>query len=357
MAGTRIDNKKVNFTEEQSSFLWDPEKTAGTAGVRKYAAALLISDGHLNSGRSPLDMSWSRNLPIYPLLPLAAREHRSLTIQNASYHWKDTQQDLLTLQLDIQQAGLTGQTARFVVVNKFEQELANRQFVFTSALVRQTIDLVIAQDEQLTIFLELPAGEYKAKTSLFVAKQRPLKQVLIISERVNALQKMLVTLLPDSLYRRVEIIGTLSGKTGLQSLPDKAARYDLVILNQPGKAVAEGGLRELVKRQLAEMVPLILFNDGSERLSPGWAQLLSLQTVPGGQPGTEQVVRWATDARNHPWYLSLLGTGLQPAALLNFPPLATGDFVWQHAGKVLIKSGRDAQSYPVLILNNQTLYI
>jgi len=353
--GRRIQLNELAFDQELSPFRWSPVVESSEITGSVYAAVMLISDGQVNRGRSPLDLAWTKQIPIYPIMPLPPEENHQLKLLDTDYSWDQENDNTLTAEVAIQQSGLAGKLAKLELRDEDGSVLVSRKLTLGAGFSRPsfTTRLTGKMPRKLEWVLTLVGGELQTTRSLTITREAKLKNLLLVSERVNALQRTLLTLLPDSIFKIYKVQGTGLISEAIDVPLELPQQFDLIMLNQPGKQVANEGVLEIVKAHLDSNAPLILFNDATTPLDDRWSALLHTRQLTGAAAAGEYGVRWGSASQDHPLYLSLLGQGLAPTALLNFPPILLGTQRLEHAGQALLVAGYAAVEYPVLTLANQ----
>ncbi len=353
MDGETLESGLQNFSEDMSIFSWTPSLGAPDDQTEVYAAALVISDGQLNGGRSPLDLPWSRNLPIYPLFPLKPHSNAQMKILELVYEAGVNPEDGAALQVKIQQYGLVGETLDVTITNTVGQILGDKSYrlehIFSEVNLR--IPALGDGSHKLNVTIALENGDLRSEKQLEIELEKPRKQVLLLTERVNELHKLLLLHLPDSLFQIHSVIGTASEQKISSRIAEIPSDLDLIILNQPGGRVFSDRIKAIISSELKSACPVIVFQDGSHLMDSRWLELLSLREMPHNDSG-ELTVRWSSSAKDHPLYLGLLGLGFSPADMLKYPPVYRGSTELLHSGIELLVAGIGEHETASLVLGD-----
>ncbi len=344
MDGRPLDPGSLDFIEDMSVFSWSPVLGAQDPDQDIYQAAIIISDGQLNGGRSPLDLTWTKALPLYPIFPLGTRANALLKLFDPGYTLDETQPDIIQIQAKIQHEGLIGKQASITIRDEFKVVIGDQQFRLNNVFTDLSIPIRLSGSgvHQLSVVLGLADGDLQTEKSLRVDQGSSQKRVLLVSERVNALHKFLLLNLPDSSFQVHSLIGTelaQAAERGISNIPED---YDLIILNRPGDQAYSEQLSHLIKAEIKYDCPVIIFQDNSDLLDEQWLDMAGLQR----QAPIASYVRtpyWSESAQSHPFYLGLLGLGYNPADMLNYSPLSLGGLRLDRSGVELLITGRGEQ--------------
>ncbi len=351
MDGNAIESYEFEFDGDISILSWEPgTENSNSEGV-DYSSVILISDGHINGGRSPLDESWTATLPIYPFMPLAPKSNQSLKMLRSGYEYSKSSRESILVDLEIQQSGLMGRLAIVQIGTENNPVLIERKLPLRSSITPLEIPLSIVELDRnkLKLSVSLENGELMSESYLNVESEDPKKSVLIVSERVNQLHKFLIRSFSDSLFQVHTRLGTTDEKhrTSLDTLIGKV---DLTILNSPGSKVFTPDLMNVMRDQRNDNLPVILFQGAGEPLDALLSETLNLRITDNLNSPEEVTAYWAEDALDHPFYLGLLGREYKPVELTRFAPLKRGPGISCLHGAEMLASGSPGTRQPVMTL-------
>jgi len=340
MEGDEVQQGSLNFDEGMSIFGWNPALGDRELTKNLYSSVILISDGQLNGGRSPLDSPWTSVIPIYPLYPLLPKSSVELKILESTYQVSDSISGQIEIRIKLQQEGLVGKTANIQIRTAFDQLIGEVSVrlnqVFTDVSLRIKLPLLESQTLKIDTFIE--GGEFNSTKYLNIEIQDPVKKVLIVSGRVNELHKFLMLSLADSLFKRDVVLGTTPKReNSFQTLTTQ--KYDLIILNEPGSTVLYDRLATTIQENIKSNCPVILFNSGLEPLDSRWMKLLDTQQQSTQYPSMDETAYWNQVASDHPFYIGLLGKGFAPDKILEYPPIRPAKYSQTFTGHALIGIG------------------
>ena len=355
MDGERLEPGDLNFSAESSIFSWTPDLGRGNIQANVYQAALIISDGQLNGGRSPIDLAWTKDIPLYPILPLEMYSNTQLKLLDPTYRIDKSSENTAQIMVKIHNKGLGGKLATVTVQNEFDEILGEQNCRLGSFATELSIPVRFAGSgsHDLGVTLKLKDGNLQTEKLMTVELDSSSKTVLLISERINALHKFLLLNLPDSLFQVHTAIGTVKGQELVSdptALPDD---FDLIILNQLGGRIYDAKLKDIINSELKEACPLIIFNDSSDPLDEQWLKLMGLQQYQIPISTSAGTPFWSGSAKGHPLYLGLLGLGYSPTDMLKYPPITRGSMGLESPGSDLLVMGRSEQQSPVFSLSDQ----
>ena len=358
MDGGVMNSDEIRLDGTISSFDWQP------SDIHEVQAVLLLTDGHLNRGRSPVDMGWTSRLPIFPVHPLDPRTHRSLQIEQMDYREAKRVGEPIEVILRLHQQGLIGQVARIAIRDESE-EILSRQTVRLDQMFSQvTLDVPLSYEGSQTIRVTaaLDDGSLLSEKRLLVEYGDQRKAVLLLSETLDLMHKFVLLSLPDSLY---SVSTTIAEGTTEGTGTNEADSYDLIILNNPGRSSFGKLGTTIEKAVIHEDTPLIIFYPGREPLSAEWADLLGLRQSRVKWEG-ELPVSWDHASEAHPLFLGLLGAGFSAEQLHELPPILHHEHMISRAGAASLISTRPgmlsesviqvASEPPLLIFNGENFW-
>lgn len=353
MNGDALELESLEFSKDLSVFSWSPSQRKSPGEEAVYSAAFVISDGHINGGRSPLDTPWSMSLPIYPVLPLEPRSNAVLKIIDLTYTLEEQAVDEVQVKVKTLQEGLVGKTATLVVWSETDQVLGEQTIRLNQKFTDISLPIRVFGDGTHTFKVSLTSenGRLKSEEQLDIQLDKTLKNVLLVSNGVDELHKFLLLNLPDSLYRIYPVLGTNS-KQDDAYLNLSENDLDLIILNQPGIHVSSEPIIDLVRAGMEASCPVILFHDGIELLESDWSELMGIQQQKNNIPPGEYTAYWSHTAKDHPMYLGLLGREFSPDEMIKYPPIQHGEIELLYPGAILLVLGGGQKQVPALILND-----
>lgn len=352
MSGAGLSNVDPNFDDDLSVFGWDPLDGNVVDGGELYKASFLISDGHLNGGRSPLDMNWSKSLPVNIIYPLKPRSETSLEVVDLQQIIQDSPSDEQSIIAKIRQEGLLERTAKLQVLTISDQLLDEESFMLQQGYQDINIPIpVIRNDEmQVKVRLLLMDGSFMSERVFTLRDKKENPVVLLVSERINELHSFLVQNIPDSTFQLHVIHGT-RGIQAQQSPVEFPKEIDLLVFNNPGEEVLAELNRSMVDVEALLTVPAVLFWENAQKVSPAWSEFFEINNIVSVTTEEPQVVHWSEQAREHAFYLGLLGQGFRSDELLEFAPVKiTSQTILARGAFPLITSGFGSKAHTVLSL-------
>jgi len=350
--GTYLGELPKRFEKSQTNFSWAPG-TRRSPGSKEseYSAAVLLSDGHINGGRSPLDQPWAEQLPVYPILALAPKSNLSIQVLDTYLATDVETRAGSSIVMKIKQSGLTGRRLEL----KMESD-QDRGVILTNTVLKSELDDVIFplaytsdKDELLRFSISVEGSDLTTTAMLKLTSKKPRSNVLLISDQVNTLHKFLMLNFPDSLYNVFVDVATL----GLELDPEIVATdIDLVVLNQLSSKYQNDQMLGIVKAAVKRATPTIVFLDGSTQLPKVWADLVDIEQTPGTQGAHASFLQWSQDALDHPFFLGILGLGRKSTEILNFPPIKASSFMVNTPGDPILNLGVGANRQLGLSLSN-----
>ena len=207
LRGASIDADELAFTESSSTFDWQAQQ--GAAAQEPFQAVFVISDGHLNQGRSPLDLPWSRSVPIYPILPLPPGSFKSLTFEELHHEPVTRGAEQTPIIARIRQNGLIGQTVTMTIANAQGETIASGSWRMDQVISELRLPVALQQDRShsLQVALSLSDGSLRSERSLLIDHGDKRKKVLLASEALDLTHKFLLQHLPDSLFLTSVLLG------------------------------------------------------------------------------------------------------------------------------------------------------
>ena len=100
------------------------------------------------------------------------------------------------------------------------------------------------------------------------------------------------------------------------------------------------------------MLPTILFYDGSEKLPLKWNEWLEAKGYDTNQIQGPQTSFWSEIAREHAFYLGLMGRGYIPGNLMDYAPLEVHPYGIDTSGEVILMTGFGTSANPVLRISD-----
>ncbi|MCF7807585.1 MAG: hypothetical protein K9N38_03570 [Candidatus Marinimicrobia bacterium] len=348
MDGALISRDDIGFDQEYTAFEWSPELEEEEKN--KYQAVMIFSDGHLNQGRSPLDMSWTSSLPIFPVLPGKPRTNQSLTLVDLDYTLPSAERDPLLLNLRLQQDGLIGDELQIVVKDDQGEVLAKKNIQVDQMMLGLALPVMLQLDNRQALTVEVLAGTagIRLQKSLVVKPENHLAKILLASERPDLQYKFLVQSIPDSLFTlRTYLAGTTESQ-GASALEEPA--FDLLILNEPGSKMLARFRQGVFTTHLEENKPLIVFWSGADEMDREWQELLKVKQAAIEWQG-EFPAGWELEALDHPLYLGSKGAGFEPVKVERFPPVMRNKFMIYDSGPPLLNVNSGELTGSVLALS------
>ena len=355
MAGERLSDLDSEYDDELSFFGWNPLEFNDVDGGELYEAAFLISDGHLNGGRSPLDMSWSKSLSVNIIYPLQPKSQASLEVFDLQQFIRESTSTEQALIAKIRQEGLLERTAKLQVLTLSDQLVEESSFLLERGYHDVRIPIPVMHDNamQVKVRLSLMDGSLMSERVFTLTGKKEAPIVLLVSERINELHRFLMQNLPDSLFQLHVVQGTRNLKAN-DHLVEIPTQIDLLVLNNPGEEVLRELNRSVINLEALHTVPSILFWEDAQKVSPVWSDLLGITNFTRESSEDPQMVHWSEQAGEHAFYLGLLGQGFKSNELLNFAPVnVAGQVPFAEGSAALIMSGFGSKTHPVLSLRQQ----
>ena len=352
MGGQQNRSNKFTFTEQSSAFMWSPLTINSSESKDIYSAVFLFSDGHLNGGRSPLDMAWSKSLGVNVVYPLKPKSNTSLKLIDVNYLVDEGNNGEILIKGKLQQEGFGGRRATVQILTESDQLLSekiiplNQGFQDLKLLLAKTNDDVTLV--KIKVFLE--GGEFLTEQMLEIIQTKPRKNVLILSERIDRLHKFLVQSFSDSTFKVHSVLGTYREREQTQTIPKK---LDLIILNHPGEQVLATIFRTPFDIDKYSTIPSVLFYNGVEKLHPKWIEWLGVEGFNVNNDRGSQISYWSEISREHAFYLGLLGQGYIPGDLKNYAPIDVQPYSLNTEGDHILMVGLGSSATPLLSISNQ----
>lgn len=353
LGGEPVQEGSIDFLENMSVFDWTPKLGDREAIKNLYNAVILISDGQLNGGRSPLDIPWTSVIPIYPIYPLVPISNTELKILESTYAVSEPTSNQIEVKISLQQEGLIGKTANIQIWTELDQLIGQSSLrlnqVFVEASVSVNLQTIESQTLKIVTFLE--NGDFHSENYLKIDFQDRIKRVLIVSERVNELHKFLKLSLADSLFQKDVVLGTaLKPSDSFKLLSDE--KFDLIVLNEAGPGVLTDQLGSIIATNRDVNCPIILFNTGLEPMNREWLKLLGIQESHKELVSGDASAYWNQAATDHAFYLGLMGQGFAPEKILEYPPLRAASYSHSADGAELMGTGVGKQYSTAMILGD-----
>lgn len=354
MGGQEIGSNNFTFADKSSVFSWNPLIGAKSEKDDIYSAVFLFSDGHLNGGRSPLDMPWSKSLGVNVIYPLKPQSNASLKLIDVNYFVGEGSDAEITVLGKVWQEGLYGRRATLQVLTERDQLLGEKVVQLNESFQNAKLFLGKMNNDitvvKIKVFLD--DGDFLTEQLLEIIQLKTKKNVLVISERINTLHKFLVQSFSDSTFKLHIIQGTHR-----ESKQDQAINLpkdlDLIILNHPGQQAFVAASQSVADFDDYSTIPSILFYDGVEKLSPEWMEWLGVKEFNTNSLSGPQTSYWSDISREHPFYLGLLGLGYAPEDLTSYAPIEFPHFSIKTGGDQLMMAGLGNLAVPVLVLNDR----
>ncbi len=352
MEGQEIAPQNFIFDKNSSAFEWNPLMVNEQDEGDIYSAVFLLSDGHLNGGRSPLDLEWSKSLAVNVVYPLKPKSNRFLKLIDLSYAVSEENNDEILIQGKLHQEGLLGKQAGVQVLTELDQLLGEKNFQLNQSFQDIRLPIHILNDGKVKVKWFLKDGKFLTEQFLDIKIVKAKQKILIVSERVNELHKFLVQSFSDSSYQVHTIQGTK--RVGVSTHGDNIPHdLDLVVLNSPGEQVLEEFSQFTFDLKSLSKTPTILFYDGNERLHSKWIEILGIRGVQANKSASPQTSFWSETSKGHAVYLGLLGRGYVPGDMMNYAPIFGPSFNLQTREVDLLISGLGATVESVLSLSDQ----
>ncbi len=354
MSGQAIDHDKITFDNSSSVFDWNPTTINGSDDGDIYSSVFLFTDGHLNGGRSPLDLEWSKSLEVNIIYPLQPKSNALLKLVHATYSTDDLNSGEIQINGSIHQEGLIGRRARVQFYTELDELLAEESFQLNQSFQDLNVSLRISNQStsRIKMKLFLDAGEFLTEQFLEITQGRTKPSILIASERINDLHKFLIQSFADSSYQLYVIQGTKRVDTPVmeRSFPDK---FDLVVLNSPGERVLAEISETTFRLENLANTPLVMFYDGIDKLPEQWINLLGIKGIHSNDSALPQTGYWTENSKNHALYLGLLGRGYSPNDLMEYAPLGIPAYGLEMEGVHMISTGIGTAKLAALMLSDR----
>ncbi|MCF7922052.1 MAG: hypothetical protein K9M55_05055, partial [Candidatus Marinimicrobia bacterium] len=353
MDGQSLVSDKLSFEKNLSVFDWNPLSINGEDNSDIYSSMFLFSDGHLNGGRSPLDLAWSKSLEINVVYPLIPRSNAFLKLINLNYVADEKKPEQIQITGRLHQEGLFGRNANIQILTEMEQLLGEEHLQLKQGFQEMSVPIRIKDDvaQRIKVKLSLDGGEFLTEQFLVINQRKAQPSVLIVSERINELHKFLVQSFSDSSYQVYVVQGTMRADANPKQeiIPDKV---DLIILNHPGDQALQAISRTTFNLKAQLKTPTVLFYDGVEKLDPQWVKNLDIQGIHTNSMAGSQTCFWSENAKDHPFYLGLLGRGYAHRDLMDYAPVDVPGYRLVSGGVDLLMTGYGAATRPVLSLSD-----
>ncbi|NQT63419.1 MAG: hypothetical protein HQ556_10715 [Candidatus Marinimicrobia bacterium] len=354
MNGQGISSGKFSFEDNASIFNWNPLTANGPEMSDIYSAVFLFSDGHLNGGRSPLDVAWSKTLDVNVVYPLKPKSNTSLKLIDGSYLVSAGSDGEILIQGKLQQDGLFGRQATVQILTELDQILSEeiiqlnqgfQDIKLTFRATNNTATLV-----KIRVFME--GGDFLTEQLLEIIQDKTKKNVLIISERINELHKFLVQSFSDSTFQVHIVQGTQ--RTGAQfQININPEKLDLIVLNHPGGQALEAISQTTWDNIAFSTIPTILFYDGIEKLPPKWIEWLGVKGLSANGTTGPQTSFWSESSKEHAFYLGLMGQRFTSGDLMEYAPVDVPAYGITTEGDQLLMTGFGSSATSVLSISDQ----
>ncbi|MCF7823963.1 MAG: hypothetical protein K9N35_07285 [Candidatus Marinimicrobia bacterium] len=353
MNGNVYEQEKSDFLLDHSSFTWSPGLVSRHQDTEVYKALILVSDGQLNRGRSPLDQNWSKTIPIYPYMPLKPISSSLLSIMDLSYTKAETADPATQIHVKLRQNGLIGQTARLNMLDDSGNLLGQREYRLRQSFPEITIpiQLTLGESHEIRVVLSLIDGRFRSDDRINIDYSNDKKQVLLLSESINELHKFLRFNLPDSLFNVRSISGTSINGELSREAGEILQDFDLIILNAPGHLLLTEETRNIFQKEIERSTPIILFYPGQNELAAEWQEILDVNQIGTNSIG-QHGVYWGEGNRDHPLVLELEGQGFSAEKLIEFPPISFHEFSLDHPGSKLLVAGPRSEQNNALTISD-----
>ena len=354
MGGQKVSSVNLTFSDQSSAFNWSPLTIDAPGSEDIYSEVFLFSDGHLNGGRSPLDMAWSKSLGVNVVYPLKPKSNTSLKLIDVSYLVGEASEGEILIHGKLQQEGLFGRRATVQILTEMDQLLSEEIIQLNQGF--QDIKLLMGKTNndvtrvKVKVFLE--GGDFPTEQLLEITQNKTKKNVLIISERINSLHKFLVQSFSDSTFQIHTIQGTYLVGAQPQALTIPG-NLDLIILNHPGDQVLDAISQTTFDIDKYSSTPSILFYDGEEKLHPQWSKWLGVESFNVNNARGPQISYWSDSSKEHPFYLGLLGQGYIPGDLMAYAPIDVPPYSISTGGDQLLMLGFGSSAIPGLGISDQ----
>ena len=353
MRGQGISPGNLTFDDDASVFNWNP-LTANDPEMRDiYSAVFLFSDGHLNGGRSPLDVAWSKTIGVNVVYPLTPKSNASLKIIDVSYLVSEGTDSEILIQGKLQQNGLFGRRATVQILSDLDQLLSEETIQLNQDF--QEIKLPLRTMMNATTLVKIKAfidGEEFLSEQMFeIIQDKTRKNVLIVSERINELHKFLVQSFSDITFQLHIIQGTQ--RAGSQTQTIIPENLDIIVLNDPGEQALEAISQTTLDNTVFSTIPSILFYDGIEELLPKWSEWLGVKGLRANVTTGPQTSFWSESSREHAFYLGLLGQGYAHGDIMEYATIDVQSYGITNEPNQLVMTGFGPATSSVFSLSDQ----
>ncbi len=351
MEGGVLSLDKLDFEEDMSIFSWNPYDVYGPERTDMYSAVFLFSDGHLNGGRSPLDIEWSKTLDVnivYPLKPKSSASLKLIAVNQLNMAGADQE---VMIRCSLHQDGLFGRRAIVQVLTDTNQLLVEENIQLNQTF--QDIDLTFrggnAASGVLTLKLFLEGGTYLTEQIIEIKQDQDQTNVLIVSERINDLHKFLAQSFSGSTFNVQIVHGTHRMGDQLR-ISINLEELDLIILNHPGELAQEILSKTSLDINTFSSTPTILFYEGIEQLSSMWVEWLGVKVASGSENSAPQTSFWTDSSMEHAFYLGLLGRGYNPNDLMKYAPVSNPNYNIINEGDAMLTIGNGSSATSIFSL-------
>ncbi len=354
MGGTALDLDEPELFERPSSKLEDWNRVdPSRPQLKEYHTVFLITDAQLNAGTNPLDQSWTSKIPIYPILPAAARSNRQLILKEIETPPRSKQDTEIPIMIRIQQSGLTGEEITLTVRHK-EQIIYSAEVALNSARSSHSVGLRFTDtgEKEIIVGLEHMVSGLVSQLPAKIHIEPDMETVMIYAPRLTPLVRALHASFPDTLYHWTLITETASGIQSPDDLP--AGIPDYLFMIDPIELPVEHR-QQIVAWLKAEDPPIsIFFNQGRDPLD------MDLLAVIGARQ--EQVAGGGLrspfagyELYEHPLYLSYSArTGRREMIeFTSLPPIQLSKYNLILDGVDLLNVMQTSVPIPVLQLHSQ----
>ena len=340
MDGQKLTSTEISYIDELSIFSWSPDLVNERDGGNLYSTVFLVSDGHLNGGRSPLDMAWSKSIDVNVLYPGDPKTNTSLKIVDLNYLLEGEGNTEYRIRAKLQQEGLHGRRASLQVFTENDQLLNEMMVTLNQSFQDLSLPIKVkpGDDLKVKVKLFLEGGNYLSERFMDLGSIKEKADVLIISERINALHKFLIQSFPDSSHNIHVINGTTDRDISLNEI-NFPENIDLLVLNDGGEFTHKqiSGLKGNMEN-FSEL-PIIAFYEGREEMSADLNGDLGIRGYSVKNSSGSQTTYWDEHAMDHAFYLGLLGQGYDPDVLLEYAPIEGSNVHAITNGKKILSIG------------------
>jgi len=340
MDGGKISAKGLNFNGDLSVFDWSPSSGDIQNEGDLISQVFLFSDGHLNGGRSPLDLDWTRSKAVNIVLPLKPEPNAFFKLIDVNYAEAGDNSEMVIIGGTIHQEGLLGRRATVQVHTENDHLLGEVNIPIRQGFQDMNVPIRVGDIglDRVRVSLSVEDGEFFTERMVEIEQSRELPVVLIVSERINTLHKFLVQSFSDSSYQVHVVSGTRGpGQGNIEiEIPD---RIDLMLLNQPGDFALSIIEKMLSRLESPVAKPVILFYAGNDKLASAWNEILGVSNAQTNVGDVAQTSFWSETAGDHAFYLGLMGQGYAPGELMEYAPIKPVGHLINTPGVDLMVSG------------------